>query len=74
MTTRRCNLTLAFVALMSLSASSAIAAESVDGTIESLTDRNISIKDKGGKLFFRNARAKNRNAKKCPLSQSERRQ
>jgi hypothetical protein len=50
MTTRLCNLTLAFVALMSLLATSAIAADSVDGTIESLTDSKISIKDKGGKV------------------------
>ena len=50
MKTRLCNLTLAFVALMWLLATPAIAAESVDGTIESLTDGKISIKDKGGKL------------------------
>ena len=44
------HLTLAFVALTWLPTTSAIAAESVDGTIESLTDSNISIKDKDGKI------------------------
>ena len=45
-----CNLTLVFLALTWFLASPAVAAESVDGTIESLTESNISIKDKGGKI------------------------
>jgi hypothetical protein len=49
MTTRLCNLTLAFLALTWLVAAPAIAAETVEGTIESLTDSKISIKDKDGK-------------------------
>jgi hypothetical protein len=50
MTIRRCNMTLAFTTLAWLLATPAIAAESVDGTIESLTDSRISIKDKDGKI------------------------
>ena len=49
MTTRLCNLTLAILALTCLLATPAIAAENVDGTIESVTDSKISIKDKDGK-------------------------
>jgi hypothetical protein len=50
MTTRLGKLILAFVAMTSLLATPAIAAESVDGTIESLSDSKISVKDKDGKL------------------------
>jgi hypothetical protein len=50
MTTRRCNFTLAFLALTWLLPRPASAAEIVEGTIESLTDSKISIKDKGGKI------------------------
>ena len=50
MTTRLRNLTLAFLALTWLLAAPVIAAENVDGTIESVTDSNISIKDKDGKI------------------------
>jgi hypothetical protein len=50
MTTRLCNLTLAFLALTWLWATPALAAEIVEGTIESLTTSKISIKDKAGKV------------------------
>ena len=50
MTTRFYSLTLAFLALTWLMMTPAIAAENVDGTIESLSDSKISIKDKDGKL------------------------
>lgn len=50
MTTRLCNLSLAFLALTWLLGTPAIAAEIVEGTIASLTASRISIKDKGGKI------------------------
>jgi hypothetical protein len=50
MTTRLCNSTLAFLALTWLLATPAIAAEIVEGTIESLTTSKIAIKDKAGKI------------------------
>jgi hypothetical protein len=46
---RSCKLTLALVALAWLLARPALAAETVDGTVESLSDNKISIKDKEGK-------------------------
>jgi hypothetical protein len=45
-----CNVALAILALLWLPATAAIAAESVEGTIESLSDSKISIKDKDGKI------------------------
>lgn len=50
MTTTLCNVTLAAVALLWLPATAALAADSVEGTIESLSDSRISIKDKDGKI------------------------
>ena len=50
MTSRLRNLTLAFLAMTLLLAVPVIAAETMDGTIESLSDSKISIKDKDGKI------------------------
>jgi hypothetical protein len=50
MTRALCNVILAVLALLWLPATAAIAAESVEGTIESLSDSKISIKDKDGKI------------------------
>jgi len=48
--TRICALTAVPLALIWLAISPVLAAETVDGTIESVTDSKISIKDKAGKV------------------------